>query len=96
MLISHEAFDRLEKEAQSPYPQSQEGKLPAFEGPLKTKKSSSGKKEIYMNEPVLHFIPLNFTLSALFANKYNAMIGKVRNKRAPRLGFHHQGIMAAI
>lgn len=68
-------------------PQSQE-KFPAFKGLLKIKKKASQeKKVIHMNEPVLYFIPLNFMPSALFANNYNAMKGKVRNKELQGLVF---------
>jgi len=49
-----------------------------------------------VNELVLYFTPLNFMLSGLFTNNCNAMKGKVRNKRAPRLDFHYREIMAAI
>lgn len=78
----------LERKKNLLNPQSQE-KFPAFKGLLKIKKKKhSGKKKvIHMNEPVLYFIPLNFMPSALFANNYNAMKGKVRNKELQGLVF---------
>lgn len=93
-LISREALDRVEKEVKPSQSSVSRRKTPCFQGSFKDQKKQFRKKEIHMNEPVLYFIPLNFMLSALFANNYNAM--KVRNKRAPRLGFHHQGITAVI
>ena len=94
-LLSQERGEKETKPSQSSVLKR---KTPCFQGSFKDKKSSSEKKkkDICVNELVLYFTPLNFMLSGLFTNNCNAMKGKVRNKRAPRLDFHYREIMAAI